>query len=1174
MKRVFGLLSLALFVTTAAWPQSDRGTITGTVTDESGAIVPAAAIKAVHVDTRTERNSQTTSQGDYTIPQLAVGAYRVEIAAPGFKTVVQSGVVITAGSTVRVDAALRVGSVSESIDVSARAAQLQTDTARVATAVTSKFVEDLPLIVGGRLRSPIDLALIAPEAKGTSNIVIGGGQEGGWDLTQDGISSTPARPGDQKFITTVNSLSPDAVTELSLDTNAFKAEYGRVAGGVISMVSKSGGNQLHGSGYEFLRNDAMDANNFFNNATGAKRRVLKQSDFGATLGGPWYIPKLYNGKDKSFFFVSYEGFRNRTGPVANFQTIPLPEMYEGNFSNWKDRRGALIPIYDPASTRPDGKGGFVRDAFPNSRIPIGRFSAVAKNVIKLATMQPNQPDPAGILNPNPRNNFIGAAGGSISPWNKFSVKADHNLTAKDRLSFLFYWGQNQVLPLGSPPGLPVPLNDFNTDNTTSHVYRISWDRTISPQILNHFAFGMNDFFRLQASLVRNQGWGTKIGIKNAPNADLLMPRMAMDDYAAWGRSQYGGSNQIGQTVTDDLNFFRGAHGMKFGFSLQRDHYNGYGWHTAAGTFNFSRMSTSVPLDQSGTSGNGFASLLLGQVSSASVMTYRTVSDQWNYYSLYAQDDWRLSRKLTINYGVRYEYTPPTVEGSFPDGFSNFDPNVPNPGADGRLGAMIFAGNGPGRTGKRSMFSGWPWAFSPRLGLAYALEPRTVLRASFTRYFGGIKNTGTSSHFQGFVNQKTFSSTDQNITPVFNWDQGLPSLPKPPFVDPTLLNDDVPPFWQSFDAGRPPEYLAWNLNMQRQLPGSLVLELGYNATQGHHLTTSLVNINQVNTQSFYDMVSRMGSQTAINLMNQNINSAAARAGGYTLPFSGFKGSVAQSLRPYPHYRNIDTGTDGGDRSGNSSYHALIVKVEKRYSSGLTLLGSYVLSKMFSDSESASAGTRAMDQYNRSLEKSLSANDQTHSFKMNYTYELPFGKGRRWLTTGPAALLAGGWRVAGIQNYFSGTPVTILPGYQLPIFSGAGNRLTVLDYNGWRAPVKGEKFDPFVDSWWDTAAFDKKPMEAAPSGSSLKGVVLRGRFGTGVVRNPKVRSPWGLNENISVARAFRIREGAGVEFRWEAFNLFNRVRWGGAANTVTSNTFGQVRSQANSPREMQFGIKISF
>jgi hypothetical protein len=1188
MRSMIRLMGLIFALGAVAWAQTDRGAITGTVTDQSGAVVPEAKVKATHVRTNAERTTTASAAGDYTIPTLQAGTYRLEIEAKGFKTLVQNEVVVAPGSTVRVDGSLTVGEVSDTIEVSAEAALLQTDSAKINTAVSQKFVNDLPLVVGGQLRSPLDLALITPEAKvstrppgETFNLQFGGGQEGGWDATLDGLSSAPAAPFEQRLWTMINTPSLEAIDQFSVDTNGFKAEFGRAGGGAISFVSKSGTNELHGNVYEFLRNDALDANNFFNNANGRKKPVLKQHDFGFSVGGPVWIPKLYNGKNKTFFFSSLEYFRNRTSAPVNFYTIPLAEMYNGDFSNWKDAAGKMIPIYDPKTTRPNPNGtGFIRDPFPNNLIPSDRFSTVSKNIIPLATMRPNI---AG-----PRNNFITTTGARTDPWDKFDAKVDHQLTSKDKLGFLYHYGVTKQLPVGdTPPGLPSPLNtDFQYGDTHTYVYRFIWDRTISPTVLNHFSGGVNNWWQVRRAQDSqwNQGWGTKIGLKNVPNPDWLFPAMDMTDYSTWGRSEWGGSLNKNFAFADDLTWVKGSHALKFGFMFQEDHYNGYGWHTATGSWHFTRGATSAflpngTIDQSSASGNAFASLLLGEVNTADITTNRIISDQWRYYAGYAQDDWRVNPKLTVNYGVRYEYTPPTVEGRFPDGYSNLNLTKPNPKATGRLGAMDFAGIGPGRTGSRTMYPAWRGGISPRLGLAYSWNDKTVIRMSGSRSFGPVRNTGGSSHWQGFIgeNNVPFSSQATGKGGEFNWDNGYCGgcnwpRPDPANLNPAYLNGSNIPFWQTPDAARMPEFYNWSLNIQRQMSNSWVASVGYNATMGHHLTTNIVAMNQVDPALFNQYVSKLGTAAAINLFNASITSPEAVANGIQKPYPEFTGSVRQALRPFPQYADINTGGDGGDRSGNSSYHAFVATLEKRYSSGLQILSSYVVSKLFTDAETANADTgAAMNHYNRSLEKALSRNDQTHNIKFNYSYELPFGPGRRYAATGLLGQIVGGWRVAGIQNYYSGIPLPVLsPGYNLPLFGN--NRASVADYEGWRAPIKGDKFDPNVDRWWSAAVVNAARVQGAPSGAKV--YVLESLYGNGVKRNPKERSPWTLAENLSIARTFRFTERVKMDFRWEMFNAFNRVRWGIPNSDITSPTFGLVNTLGNTPRQMQFGLKVEF
>ena len=357
------LRSLSIFTLLAvlACAQSERGNITGIVTDVSGASVPGVAVVITNLDTNTSERVTTSTGGEYNAPNLAPGKYRIEIAAAAFKRFVEQGITLTAGSTIRADAQLQVGQVSEAVEVQAQVVQLQTENARITTAVQNILVDQLPLVVGGALRSPFDLVTITPEVKGSGNTLsLGGGQAASWSATLDGLSVNTNRSADASE-TAYITPSVESLTEFAVDTNGFKAEYGQAGGGVITFVSKSGTNQVHGTAYDFLRNEDLDARQFF----AAQRSIYKQNDFGAAIGGPVIVPKLYNGRNRTFFFGSYEGFRNRQGQNGQILTVPTPEMYQGDFSNWVGSNGKLIPIYDTASTTPNPSGtGFVRTQSP------------------------------------------------------------------------------------------------------------------------------------------------------------------------------------------------------------------------------------------------------------------------------------------------------------------------------------------------------------------------------------------------------------------------------------------------------------------------------------------------------------------------------------------------------------------------------------------------------------------------------------------------------------------------------------------------------------------------------------------------------------------------------------------------------------------------------------------
>src|SRR6476469_9227455 len=373
--RLYAIAALLALTAAGLRAQGDRGIITGTVKDPSGAAMPRAVVTAIHLVTNTSYKTSTTASGDFTVPALPVGGYQVRVESVGFKTQVENNVAVAAGATVRLDVVMEVGATQQTIEIQARAAMLTADTARVSTEVSAKMVDELPLVVNGAVRSPFDLAATTAEVAGSgdSNFRIGGGRIGAFGVTLDGTAATVARPDAQVSWGQINAPSVEALTEFSVESGGFKAETGHASGGTISFVSKSGTNEFHGNAYEFLRNQALDARGFF----AAKKAVYKQNDFGATIGGPVYIPKIYNGRNRSFFFFSYEGFRNRIGATATPYTVPAPEFFQGDLHNWVNASGKMIPIYDPSTTTLVN-GSYQRMPFPNNQIPQSQFDPVAK----------------------------------------------------------------------------------------------------------------------------------------------------------------------------------------------------------------------------------------------------------------------------------------------------------------------------------------------------------------------------------------------------------------------------------------------------------------------------------------------------------------------------------------------------------------------------------------------------------------------------------------------------------------------------------------------------------------------------------------------------------------------------------------------------------------------------
>ncbi|MBY0376112.1 MAG: carboxypeptidase-like regulatory domain-containing protein, partial [Bryobacteraceae bacterium] len=489
-------LLIGLLWVSAAFAQQDRGLITGVVKDSSGAIIPDANITATRVETNSITKTTSASSGDYTVPSLEIGTYNLRVEKQGFKTAVANSVVVSASGTTRLDMTLEVGTTLQTVEVVAQGAQVQTENARIQTAVANRLVDQLPLVVGGQLRSPFDLALLTPETKAPNNandnFAIGGGQAATYGVSLDGVSSNTGRALQTQWAA-MNTPSLDAISEFTVDSNGFKAEYGRAQGGQMSFVSKSGTNDFHGNAFEFLRNDALDAG-FYNKAT--RKPVYKQHDFGGTFGGPVTIPKIYNGKNKSFFFVSYEGFRNREGANPSFLSVAPREFYDGNFANWVDNNNNRIIIFDPASA-----SSGTRTPFPNNAVPAARFDRVFRAMSPIGqTALPNVPGITPGTSGYVRNNFI-QSGTQVAPWDKFSIRGDQNLSEAHRLSFYFSRNTRSTAPgAAGPIGLPGFLNGNNYNNTLSRQYRLSWDWTISANKINRFYAGGNDWREINRAL--------------------------------------------------------------------------------------------------------------------------------------------------------------------------------------------------------------------------------------------------------------------------------------------------------------------------------------------------------------------------------------------------------------------------------------------------------------------------------------------------------------------------------------------------------------------------------------------------------------------------------------------------------------------------------------------------
>ena len=1156
---VIVLAAVAVAIPARSIAQSERGSITGVVQDTTKAAIPGVSVKVINTATNATTDVVSSESGAYSAANLPPGTYRVEASLTGFRSANVDGIRLTAGATVRVDLIMNLGAISESVTVVARNTFVQTEDAKISTNVSNELIDQLPLVVGGAMRSVFDLVATVPETKGaTTNVVLGGGQGGAFGATLDGISVNTNRNADTTE-TAFLTPSVEAITEFAVETNGFKPEFGQAGGGAITFASKSGTNRFQGSLYNFFRHDAFDSKGFFE----ATKGVYRQNNFGASWGGPVKLGRVYNGQNRTFFFAAYEGFRNNQASNALTLSVPTPEMYNGDFSNWVDASGRMLVIYDPATTRPNPNGaGFIRDPFPGNRIPANRFSTIARQYIALArsVVVPNRtglvPGTIGYVS----NNFLSPGGTTEERTNKFSVKIDHTLTNAHRFSYMFNRGQNRQQPGESgPAGLPMPFNTFQSSSFDADLHRATWD-WIGSTVVNHFTFGVNTFNKDAFSPNVGGSWNDRVCIPNVIDCNVNMGIIAFSEFATWGGSADNGTEQPRWTLKDDVTLSRGSHTFKSGFSFDRQQANGFGQQNISGRAGFDFRETSVPGATTLTSGSSFASFLVGAADNGNTETVRYLQQIYPYYAFYGQDDWRINDKLVLNYGARYEFTKPPRAGG--DQYSDFSPTTANPAVNNFPGALIFAGDGPGRTGTRSLVPGYYRAVSPRLSFAYAADEKTTFRAGAGRSYGRVTVVQGSSHFAGFIGQYAFTSPDLGITPAFSLDQGLPPYPLPPLIDPAFSNNNNVDWFNGQEATRPAKYDSWTVSAQREIRKGMTVEADYNGVYGSDLQAGLLNPNQVPMSVVNDLIAKYGVTQAVALLNSPITSAAAVAAGFTPPYPNFTNpavqtsrTVAQSLRPYPQYLTINTQSGGGDKTGRSHYHAGIVKVNQRFSEGLTIQASYTYSRIMTDADSFSGSGGSLDAARPDLEWSVGRFDQPHSIKLNTVYELPFGEGRRWLTSGVRGQILGGWRVALIQLYSSGFPIAVTSNAPLPIFNGT-NRPNVTGAS-WRAPIAGDEFDPTVDKFLDRTAF-VQPV---------------GALGNAPRINPDVRNFWNLSENLSVAKSSKLAGQARIDIRLEAFNLLNRVVWGTPGTNFSNNqTFGVISSQANSPRRMQLGLKL--
>ncbi len=1154
-------LLVALFCGAAAQAQTSGGTIAGSVEDASGALVPNAALTATGADTGTKYDTVSTASGDFRFGQMQLGRYTIHVTAPGYKAQDVTGILVTTGNVAPLDVRLATGEATETVTVNESAPAVQTENSEVSNTVSSKQIIDLPLSLGGQgaTRSVEAFIFLAPgtvgpgtggSTSGSFQAKTAGGQNFGTEELLDGIS---VRRLDSAAAFDEHAPSVEALTELKVTTSIIPANLGRTSGGVENFSTKGGTNSYHGTAFDIFQNEDLNANLYFNklflsqggDPANLQRPLDKKNDYGGSVGGPIAIPRLYNGRDKTFGFFSYEQYRQAQSGVA-VSAVPTAAVRGGDFSaqlsNTPDGstvdclgrpvlRGAIL---DPATTSTvlnPALGALqpCRNPFPGNIVPQARFSPTANTILKYLPL-PNQ----GVPGQTTQNYTYSSSFPVLNTL--YTIRVDHSLSERSKI-FVTYSDRDNDIRNGFPP-YPGPGGGVQLQHAYQKYLRFGSDYTTSATSFNHFIIGLNRLYQLNqaASVGFTPDFDALLGIRGASG-----PAFPTISYASTFVPTYNGlgyNNDSIQPVStaevaDTYVFNRGRHTVSFGLDFRKDQFTNEDFGQNSGQLGFAQFQTADAPNTTAT-GDGFASLLLGQVNQASLgVQARAPRFGQSYYAGFLQDDFKVTRNLLLNLGLRYDVDKPRSEAH--GNVSNFSPTLPNPAAGGLPGALYFAGNGPGRIGGSGEFARtYKRDWAPRIGFSYAPgvgRGTTAFRGGFGIYYAPLDYADFGSANQlGFTANPNFRNLD-NFTQAFALDSGFPAYAPPPNLDPgqNLLQDLGGGLNSEYIAptfGKPAQVLNWGLQMQQQLATDLILTLGYIGTSGSRLHSDLLQINDLNPRYF-----GLGQQTL---------GATAVAG----PFAGFSGSQAQALRPFPQYGNIYS--EGGiENLGHSSYDAFTAELERRFHSGLNILASYTWSKTLTDADSALPQFSAFAQgagsvqnpLNLKGEKAVSFQDTPQNFVVSYLYELPVGKGRKYFNHSRIVnAVAGGFEVGGIQRYLSGQPTAFACTYnQTPIpASLACLRYDIGPQFVDRTPGANSG-NPLLRHAFNPAAFTNPSL--VPGNPNAPFV-----FGSSPRVNSGFRSPRYLNEDFSINKQIvDLGDRGRLILHVDLFDAFNRTHF---------------------------------
>ncbi len=1115
------LLTVLLMLSAAVFGQT-LGDVAGTVTDPQGAPVAGANVTITNASTNAVRQTTTNNEGIYTFPALVPGTYSVKVDKAGFKTSTQSNVELQVQASIRVDITMQLGQVSETIEVSASGATLQTENATVGTVVEQKRIVELPL----NGRNYLQLTALAPNVsfgfpsagqadgrqggdRANQNISVAGMRNNFNRFTLDGVENT-----DPNFNTYVIFPSAEALQEFKVQTGVYPAEFGRGAT-QINVSTKGGGNNFHGSMYEFLRNEKMDARNYRFTGPDRVKDPFKWNQFGFVLSGPVVLPKIFNGKNKLFFMSNYEWFRQRRN-VQGIYTLPTAAQRGGNFG---DVAGG---IFDPA-TRTFVNGVVSASPFPNNTIPSSRFDATSQ---RLLTYYP-APNNAALA----ANNHVIALGRPINK-DQFIQRFDFVESSNSNWFGRYSKSDENQLTGNLQQNGEAIITDASQWTVTNA-------RVLTSSLVNEFRFGLTKFYNTtgpELAFTKDVVGELRIpGLSSGPPVQWGIPNVSLTGYSGFGNSSegpYENNNRAIQFI-NNVSWTRGKHSFKFGGEIRRDEYNQVGNQFARGQFTFDRNATRLP--SIANSGNAFADFLLGQTFQAeAAVSIARAQFRSTGFAFYIDDTWRVSNKLTLTLGLRYENTPPWEDqtGTLFNGIVPNDIRPTNP-----LAAVVadrslypyFMRQGASR---QNCYEGinlrWTdidvrcngslgnrlvgrdnndWA--PRLGLSYQLDPKTVIRVGAGAFYS--QDTGNPRFDMARNLAGRLRDNSSQTLPNLTWANALASIAG------GVANVGRPyTFANPYDR-RTPYTMTYLLNVQREFSNNLVYEVGYMGSVSRRLE-------------------------GLRAINESI------------PVDPAVSNLSLALRsPFPNFGRIQLVDNGG----NANYNSLGMKLTKRYSNGLTALISYTWSKSI-DTASAirnQGGDTLFPQNSgcRQCERGLSGFNTAHRVATSILYDLPIGKGKALNVTNPLAnAVIGGWQLGSIITIQSGFPITVTNGQD------TSNTGAFFD----RPNATGQ--NPQLDSVSTERAFNTAAFARQANGTY-------GNVGRNTLIGPSfVRWDFSSLKNFKMPYA----EGHNLQFRFEAFNMPNHPNWGNPDTNIASPNFGLIRGTRGDMRNLQMALRYTF